>query len=108
MQVLVLAVALQSFANISPMRRFALAGIAVLALTAAAVALTRFLILPVRRESRRCPTCESIRIRPSWPRLSDRFTPWLRALRCEACGERFHVMKHREMIVGRASARVEL
>ena len=47
------------------------------------------------RDPRRCPACKSPRIRPSSPKLFERFLPRLYAFRCEACSNRFYVLSAR-------------
>ena len=40
-----------------------------------------------------CPSCHSLRIRPSWPRMIDRLLrlSLIAPFRCEACQKRFYV-----------------
>jgi hypothetical protein len=43
----------------------------------------------------RCPVCRSNRVRPSWPKILDRFLSIsaISAFRCEACLKRFYGRK---------------
>jgi len=62
------------------------------------LALTWLSVIVVARSRRRvdlCPSCNSNRIRPSWPRVTDVFLriSSIAAFRCEACLKRFYGRK---------------
>jgi hypothetical protein len=71
-----------------------------LAMGAAALVwwLSVFLAAHVRRgRAAECPSCRSVRIRPSWPTLRDKFLSYsgILPLRCEVCRKRFYVLRSR-------------
>ncbi len=69
--------------------------------------ISALILMPSTRGQGKCPHCRSLRIRTSWPRISDRFLPWLRAYRCEACLRRFYLLKRperRQPMAGREEA----
>lgn len=48
----------------------------------------------LRGKITRCPKCRSKRVRPSWPRIKDKFLPiFVRPRRCEACRKRFYTAR---------------
>jgi hypothetical protein len=56
-----------------------------------------FAIMIARSRNRidRCPSCQSDRVRPSWPKIIDNLlsVTALAAFRCEACMKRFYARK---------------